>query len=276
MLDASLPEYELTLADGSRWILASGCAETAGVVTQFADALQLPPASGRRARRLVVLAGQDNAPPSSNGDLVCHLPLDARTELTGLIRISHLVVQHVTRGALLHSALAARSHNGAASQQSDGVILAAPGGTGKTTASARLRPPWRSLSDDTTLVLRGADGRFWAHPWPTWNNLRYPNRIVRWNFQQATPLRAIFFLVQAPQLGLEAVGRGQALTMLVQSAEQSSMHIFFPNTTGQAVRQARLEQFDLLSQLIQEIPVFLLHIDLVQPFWRAIEDVLDG
>ena len=39
-------------------------------------------------------------------------------------------------------------------------------------------PPWRSLCDDATLVVRDASGRYWAHPWPTWSRFYTLDGVV--------------------------------------------------------------------------------------------------
>jgi SynChlorMet cassette protein ScmC len=57
-------------------------------------------------------------------------------------------------GLLIHGALA--EWNG------KGVILAGKSGVGKSTASARLTPAWRSLSDDATLIVPDGPMRYKA------------------------------------------------------------------------------------------------------------------
>ena len=83
-------------------------------------------------------------------------------------------------GLLVHGALA--EWNGI------GVILAGPGGVGKTTASKRLPRPWRSLSDDNTLIVKSPDGTYWAHPWPTWSRYRQGDMSGSWDVQAAVKL----------------------------------------------------------------------------------------
>ena len=92
------PEYELSLADGSRWIVASGCAETAALVQQFGRALQLAPPSGGVADRLVVLADGPGSFFPKNGSLTCILPIDDNETMSNLIRISHLIARRGVGG----------------------------------------------------------------------------------------------------------------------------------------------------------------------------------
>ena len=65
-----------------------------------------------------------------------------------LMRVSQIVANASEEkgGLLVHGALV--EWNGT------GVILAGPGGVGKTTASKRLPSTWRSLSDDTALIVK--------------------------------------------------------------------------------------------------------------------------
>ena len=71
-------------------------------------------------------------------------------EITLALQLIHISLAVCLRtqacgAVLLHGALAQRD--------GQGVILASPGGIGKTTASRRLSPPWHSLSDDASLVM---------------------------------------------------------------------------------------------------------------------------
>lgn len=169
-------------------------------------------------------------------------------------------------GVLLHGALA--------EWEGRGVLLAAPGGTGKTTASNRLPPPWRSLSDDMTLVLCDAQGQWWAHPWPTWSRFLPGGSGGAWDVQYAVPLHAIFYLAQAPEERVEPIGAGQATAMLVQSAEQAA---YFSLTRGLSVEESRAlrqQSFNLLCNLAQAMPTFVLHLSLTGAFWVEIERAL--
>ncbi len=101
-----------------------------------------------------------------------------------LTRISKIVANYSEKngGLLVHGALA--EWNG------QGVILAGPGGVGKTTASKRLPRPWRSLSDDNTLIVKSPDGSYWAHPWPTWSQYRQGKMSGSWDVQTAVQARS--------------------------------------------------------------------------------------
>jgi SynChlorMet cassette protein ScmC len=170
-------------------------------------------------------------------------------------------------GFFIHGALAEKGGRG--------VILAAPGGTGKTTASKRLPAPWRSLCDDTTLVVRDPQGVYWAHPWPTWSSFQDDGPGGTWNVQAAVPLKAIFVLVQADENRVERVGPGQAVSLLVECVRQASQ--FMPvGLFKEEIHALHLERFNNLCALARVIPVSVLHISRTGAFWQEIERSLEA
>ena len=186
-----------------------------------------------------------------------------------LVELSLIVAREAQArgGVLLHGALAERD--------GVGVILAAPGGTGKTTASGRLVAPWRSLSDDATLVVRDSHGKYWAHPWPTWSRFLRGDPVGTWDVQSAVPLRGILFLSRAAEDRVEPVGPGRAVSLLVECAEQASGLMTRGHCRVDA-RALRLERFDNLCALARVVPTHALHISLTGAFWRTIEQMLEG
>jgi len=171
----------LTLADGTTWGIFAGEDATATVVSYLAKAMQLRFYDAPIYRLFVVDNGDGAdtvvghtksehvmtipwrlAPSDDEDTVICIVPPLRDNDMLAnqLMQLSLVIAQQSqTRGGfLLHGALI----------EKDGwsVILAGPGGVGKTTASSRLRSPWRSLSDDATLVVRDVHGTYWAHPWP--------------------------------------------------------------------------------------------------------------
>jgi SynChlorMet cassette protein ScmC len=186
-----------------------------------------------------------------------------------LIWVSQVFVIHAVDhgGMLLHGALA--------EQNGSGVILAGPGGTGKTTASHRLVSPWRSLSDDVTLVIRDNDGVYWAHPWPTWSSFMVGGAGGAWDVQCAVPLRAVFFLEQAEEEYFQSVGIPQAICLLNESAEQTTWSLL-KRLGKEELQKTRLKRFQNICAMAQTIPSFILHLGLKGPFWQEIERALSG
>jgi SynChlorMet cassette protein ScmC len=291
-VNSSLPrgnQYSLLLADGTFWVISASNEAAVPVLSRLAGVMQfrvvdptISPPLGILRRLLVTVENQDPdasqrapfAPLSSeqSGIVHCVLPPLRQNESLYLqaMRISVVLAREVqTRGGvLLHGALAVRDGMG--------VILAAPGGTGKTTASNRLSAPWRSLCDDTTLVVPDSQGNYRAHPWPTWSRfLLGGSGDGSWDVQHSVLLGGVFFLSRAAadQDSVEPVGAGQAVSLLVESAKQSSM-IMACGLGMEDARALHLERFYNLCVLARVVPAHLLHISLTGAYWREIERAL--
>ena len=193
-------------------------------------------------------------------------PGDENT-LAPQLKVSMIIAQYSQRynALLLHGALA--------EIDDCGVILAGEGGAGKSTASNRLPLPWHSLCDDATLVVRDPQGKYWAHPWPTWSKLLSGEPHVSWDVQRAVPLAGIFFLSRSQRIQIDPVGSGKAACMLAESAEQTSISI--PHMTDQDdLRAHRLERFENACLLARSVPCYALNLNLCDPFWHEIEQTI--
>ncbi len=167
-------------------------------------------------------------------------------------------------GLLIHGALVERDGTG--------VILTAPGGTGKTTASNRIPLPWRSLSDDATLVVRDGHGNYFAHPWPTWSRFFDNGPGGTWEVERGVPLAAVFFLSRSQKDFAEPLNAGEAAACLLESVHQI---MGAPERMG-CTRSESLCGMELaaVSALVKAIPVCLLYISLTGRFWEEIDTVL--
>ena len=263
----------LQLADGAVWALEPGNARAAEMTAQLAEVMRLSPQPAPERRIRLWLDERRRAPRLAQSDeerlLNCVMGRattrdDLATQMTFLALLIAQDAQN--RGAvLIHGALAERD--------GQGVILAAPGGTGKSTASRRFPPPWRSLSDDATLVVRDTQGRCWAHPWPTWSRFFPGGAGGSWEVWEAIPLRAFFFLVQAPHERLERVGAGQAACLLSESSEQVSQ-LMALDKSEEGMRRLRRQRFENACELARLIPCHILELSLHGKFWENIESVL--
>jgi SynChlorMet cassette protein ScmC len=187
-----------------------------------------------------------------------HTPEGTAFQLT---RISQIVAHASEKncGLLVHGALA--EWNG------QGVILAGPGGVGKTTVSKRLPSPWRSLSDDNTLIVRSSGGAYWAHPWPTWSQYRKGDMSGSWDVQAAVKLKAIFILTQARKNEIALLPIRQAISELVDVSGQT----FFIMANGMdkdAIRRINLMRFHNAVALSKRVPVYRLEISRHGRFWK--------
>jgi SynChlorMet cassette protein ScmC len=281
----------LALADGCDWLLSATDECAQGVVERLGEIMQLHVGNGARTvpsletRQLVLTtSARPHALDHSRPDAIravrrgetaqCDLELADANEDLLFAQIMQLTTlfgaeAQIRGGALIHGALAARPNP----QERTGILLTAPGGTGKTTASNRLPPSWISQCDDTTLIVRAADGEYWAHPWPTWSRFLWGGTGGSWPTQDAVRLCAIFFLEQAPLDQASPLGEGHAAASLVQSIEQAS-RLMVRGLDAPFARELRMEWFEVASALTRCHPCFHLQLTLTGPFWQEIERCL--
>jgi signal peptidase I len=277
--------FTLALADGARWLIRPEDTEAERVTSALGAAMRLKPhdslKAGRRIpwRELLVTVRSGRATPPVNlhgpGPAVCTLsPLTNEAMLTiGMTRVGLSVAREAQSrgGVLLHGALAEHKGQNGLEQ---GILLLGPGNVGKSTASSRLPTPWRSLCDDTTLVVRDSRGRYWAHPWPTWSRFYAYNGEPppggSWDVQHAVPLQAVFFLAQSPDDRAEAVHVPQATAMLMEVAQHVS-NTMTRRLNPEQTHALHREQLTAVEALARAIPTYVLHISLTGAFWEEIE-----
>jgi signal peptidase len=202
------------------------------IVQTLAKAMTL--ASGRADYSVSVLAGfKSDSITVEDRKIVCRLstPQNADDLISKTTKVSLALAQAAQqRGGIL-------VHGGLAGYLSHGVVLAAPGGTGKTTASFRLPSPWRSLSDDAALITRDARGQYAVHPWPTWSR-----------FYDGGP-------------------------MLIESVEQAN-RLFDRYLLPDEARDNHRRQFNNICSVLEGIPAYRLNLTLDGSFWTLIEESL--
>jgi signal peptidase I len=268
----ALRGLKLDLADGRRWTIRPVDEEAAAIVAELGSAMRLSPGEVGRELCVAVCGESDESDRSDSevgGAVVCRLaaPADRETQVIQMERIASTIAREalVRGGLLLHGALA--------DYQGSGFILAGPGTIGKSTASRRLPLPWRSLCDDTALVVRDGNGRFWAHPWPTWSLFHFGGPGGSWAVELAVPLRAIFFLGQSPSDQLEPVHTTQAIAMTIESVIDLVPETSRTNDLD-SVRTLFEERVSAARALALAVPAFSLKLSLDGRFWEEIERVL--
>jgi SynChlorMet cassette protein ScmC len=170
-------------------------------------------------------------------------------------------------GLPMHAALVAR--NGI------GVLLSAPGATGKSTCCRRLPLIWQALCDDETLIVQDGQQKYWAHPFPTWSNLLRNRSEHTWNVQQSLPLSALFFLEQGETDIAIPIGQGEATILITQSARDIWQRSW-RNLDFEEDRVLRNKLFNNACQLAKTIPAFSLRVSLNGRFWEKMEKVLEN
>ncbi len=153
------------------------------------------------------------------------------------------------------------------------MILAGPGGVGKTTASRRLPPPWNALSDDAALVVKSPDGNYWVHPWPTWSRIRAGISEEAWDLAAVKKLRGIFMLAQAGKDRVLPLLSRQAISELVDVSGQT--HFIMTNGLDKAaIRRINALRFTNILDIAEKIPICRLNISQKGKFWENINSFL--
>jgi len=283
----SLTSVSLILS-GSSWHIQAGDADAAYVVTSLSEVMSLPPVNlpakqcaGEQWQKLLVVVGHGSGGTPiddfESGPVFCFLPPPKNHDLLviGMLLISHAIAHaELLRGGLLvHGALATNPGH-----LEGGIILAGPSAVGKTTASNRLPLPWRSLSDDTSLVVRDDRGQYMAHPWPTWSRFYStregnPGLGGKWEVQTGLPLQAFFFLAQAEKDRIVPLPTAPAVAYLMQTVQ----HVSLPMHSNMSAHQDQTlheNQLAAAEKLVRTIPVYTLHLSLTGTFWEGIEKTL--
>ena len=164
-------------------------------------------------------------------------------------------------------------HAGLIEKHGVGIVLAAQGGTGKSTCCNRIPPPWRALCDDEVLVVLDEHGCYMAHPFPTWSDYLLRRQEKTWNVQQYVPLRAVFFLEKSQHDQAIAMGQGQSAICINYSVMQN-LDGSFSEMDREEYLPIKKRLFDNSCQLAKTVPVFKLRFSLTGQFWEEIEDVL--
>ena len=252
----------LVLADGNEWLFVGEDASASAIISKLRMIMQLESLIGPSCKISVE--------PPRMWDY-CKRSDEQRLQLYyTFIQMMKIIHRDVLArdGFFLHGALAER--NGF------GVILAGPSGVGKTTASTRLQSPWRSLSDDMTLVVRDDQGRYWGHPWPTWSFFSESNNSGRkWEVSYAVPLKGLFFLAQSREDRAERIGAGQAAGMLLETARQASSPLVNRNSNDNLTAM-NLQLFNNACIMARSMRSFILNVSLNGQFWKEIDLALNS
>ena len=271
---ADTTSYCLTLGNGQTWRLRPVGSEAAGAVERLAVVMTLVPCSKgeeilvhvQEGARLLPALFKDPAPR------VCILP-QGENEAMGIIQMTRCAatIAHYLLpfgGLLIHGALVEKDGYG--------IILAGPGGVGKSTACCRIPSPWHALSDDAALVVDDGHGGYLAHPWPTWSRFFDNGPGGTWDVGKAVPLKALFFLHQSADEGTEPLHMTQSTAWVVESTHQvMGPHMRLQQDLSDAKEIYSLE-IRAAERLVRSVPVLLLHISLTGTFWEEIEKALSG
>ena len=156
--------------------------------------------------------------------------------------------------------------------QGQGIILAAPGGTGKSTCSRRVPPPWRACCDDEILVVKSPDGRYLAHPFPTWTDYIWKRGDHVWPAEKALPLAGIFFFKQSLEEDrVKSLGGALSALSATRSASEIMILHFLAKSNPGEVLELRQNIFANACEIVQKVPTYRLLVKLTGSFWEHIE-----
>lgn len=270
--NSSVPCIGIHLTKRQEWRFRPTDAGSVEAIRRLADVMSLSFVSSGTELFVSVLPGNDEERgwvPGQN-PLVCIIP-PGKNEAFKILQMMKLARMVATEtlpcgGLLIHGALAERDGSG--------VIFSAPGGTGKTTASNRLPPPWRSLSDDAVLVVRDEYGNYFAHPWPTWSRFFDNGPGGIWEVERGVPLAAVFFLTQSPEDHAEPLNTGDAVAYMMESGHQIMGTTARAGCTREESELLSEMELNAVSELVKAIPAYILYISLTGTFWEEIDFVL--
>ncbi len=154
-----------------------------------------------------------------------------------------------------------------------GVLLAAQGGTGKSTCYRRFPHYWKPLCDDETLVVLDKQKKYRAHAFPTWSDYLVKRAANTWNVQYSVPLFGVFFVEQSETNEVILVGEGHAAVLLTESAMQVC-HKYWIMADREDKRTLRRKVFNNACKIANSIPSFILRVSPTGNFWEKIEKVL--
>jgi len=292
----STPAVGLCLADGASWNIVAENPEAELFIKRLAGVMGLSSANGV-GRKLAIQVQEGEGADTELGrmpgslkslfgealadypweeecsplkvNISCNLYQheDENHETLQLIHLSSVfVLDAVTRGGmLLHGALIER--------EGMGMILAGPGGVGKTTACSRLPEPWQVLSDDITLIVRDRTGKYWAHPWPTWSRFTVEKVGGSWDVGRGIELQAICFLNQSQEMDMVYIGKGEMVCLTMESIEQAN-RLLRKRLKEESFRKLSNLHFRNVCKMVESIRGYHLSLDLETHFWEFLDGLL--
>ncbi len=203
-------------------------------------------------------------------DIICEIGAEEgyRLDFIKMWQALYLIYERALAagGLPLHSALVERG--------GIGVLLAAPGKTGKSTCCRRIPYPWRALCDDEVLVaISTKNERYIVHPFPTWSDYLLKRSEKRWDVEKNTSLGAIFFLEPSEADEIIPLGQGRAAAFINHSAQEVCFR-YQEKVDFEKQWDIRENIFYNACKLAKSVPSFTLRASLNGKFWEKMEDAL--
>ena len=275
----------LTLADGNSWNIGASDENGAFIADKLVKTMQLKCSNKSNPKLLIVKNNKyvgtkvDFLSSNLENDTNSRVEKPTFCQLSPAKNNDDLAVQMMKVALFFCSQAETRGgvliHGGLAEKDGVGIILAGPGDIGKTTASRRLKFPWKSLSDDCTLIVKDKKGTYRAHPWPTWSDFMFGGQGGSWDVQKSIPLKAVYLLSRNDKDYVEPIGEGQAACMLNESADQAWLALANDFEDDEQRKAMNIQRFNNICEMVKKVPVHLLHISRNGSFWEKIEKSLE-
>lgn len=165
------------------------------------------------------------------------------------------------------------AHAALAAFKGKGIIICAPGGTGKSTCIERLPDKWEKLSDDNALIVSDKKGFYRVHPMPTWSDHLWKTKDSRINPTKSVLLNAVFFLAQSNIDKVNKLPSAFSAQYLYKSFLQIWQN-YFTKLSDAEKRIMNSNLFDNACLISKRIPCYDLEATLQGKFWEEIELVL--
>lgn len=289
-------EYEriftLRLADGINWGFVS-TKSTDSWLEEFAKILQLKEAAdGEKIdRKLVFLAlKNDNSEFLKNYNshaqgkvyrLWSHTEIPENFIELNLDFLGHEEICYINMAASLKLIFRYYAENGGgavhatfAEYKGKGFLIAAQGGTGKSTCYNRLprNDKWIPFSDDNALLVK-VNEKFMVHPMPTWSDHLLKRGFTTFQTPHHSPLSAIFFLEQAQSDEVVSLKKHVAVQRVYESFKQ-----IWENYWERIDKAVKIDMnrkiFHSAADIANTLPCYDLKATLHGSFWQEIEKVM--
>jgi hypothetical protein len=147
-------------------------------------------------------------------------------------------------------------HSSSVDSGGRGYVFTGRSESGKSTAARLSEETGRTVLTEEITFVGPVDGSAAAcvHPLPVWNKSGLLAQPV------AVPLRAIYALEQAAEDRVEEIPRGEQVRRLAVAASIGVRHRLFMERA-----------LDLAEQLVERVPVHVLHFRKSPDFWDVIE-----
>jgi SynChlorMet cassette protein ScmC len=292
--------YGLFLHDGNNWWI-TGNDESIKIVNEFASIMKLEECLPDGLPKLILyrsnhnhslMSSELNSPNleagwklynhettyiwhnTSSGDVISEFK-SSRTKIDKYTAM-WLSLQPICRKNIQMGGLP--FHSGLIEHEGRGILLAATGGTGKSTCCRRLPDHWRLLCDDEVLIILDNNKKYCVHPLPTWkdyilNNYTIKREENKWDVQYSVPLSAIFFLEQSE--------KDEAIPIPTKKVPFFITELAFSVMDKKWINKTDEEKIELVSRIFNNAfdiakvtPAFHLRVSLNGRFWEEIEKVM--